>query len=1071
MEIEKIFKNDVDSIADNIFGVVNNSVSEAREMQKRKVAENVQLVVQALKKMESDIRDRYDSLTKNIENRVMTIKDGRDGINGKDGKDGKDGRPGRDGKDGRPGSDGKDGAAGRDGNDGVSVTNAKLDFDNSLVIYLSNGQEINVGEIMPFDVAEKIKVITNGGGTSQSVLDTLTSLQTQINALSSFGEVSYQGTWNASTNSPTITSGSGTKGYYYVVSTAGSTTIDGESLWGVGDWIVYNGSVWQKVDGGSTGNLTTLDVSTSATFSYGTANGLLYLNGSKVATSGSGLTFDGSSMVLDTSTSSTALRITQTGTGNALLVEDSANPDSTPFVIDASGQVITGHTTAIPFTYASVPRIEMVGTSQSSSSFATTTFNSTAGAPSALLLGRGRGTVASPTAVSSGDDIGLLQFEAHDGTALIPAASILAKVDGTPGTNDMPGRLVFSTTADGASSPTERIRVDSTGQTKFSYNTVVEVTDNTNAALRITQTGTGNALLVEDSTNPDSTPLVIDANGRVILGHTSSQTFGGETGIPFQINGTTQATSSEAFANWANNSFASTLFFNKSRGESVGTYAPLISGDAIGSLQFEGSDGTNFIVAANIQAQVDATVSTNDMPGRLVFSTTADGASSLTERMRIDSAGVQRQFGPLVVSNTLANNVTYNFSFDVSGQEAGASSIAFRPDGKMMYVLGTGSDDITYYSLSTAWDITTATHVGQSNATSTQNGTPQGMFFKPDGTKVFIVGTAAPAGVWAYSCAAPWDVSTLTYDSVTKDLSAITTAPLGIWFKPDGTKMYIASNTGGVATYTDTILEYSLSTAWDVSSATSTTYFSVASQDTAPAGVQFTEDGLRMFVCGSNGDTVVVYDLSTAWDINTATFKYETSNLSTLVGTAITPTDIFIQPNGQTLYVLSDTGSGAGTNMVYQFTAASPATINLTGNTTISGNTTVNQDLTVRGATNSSGNVLVTGFGGLGYGTGSGGAVTQATSRTTGVTLNKTNGAITLVSAAGSTTWQSFTVTNSTVAATDTIIVNQKSGTDLYQIFVTNVAAGSFRISFATTGGTTTEQPVFNFAVIKAVTA
>lgn len=119
----------------------------------------------------------------------------------------------------------------------------------------------------------------------------------------------------------------------------------------------------------------------------------------------------------------------------------------------------------------------------------------------------------------------------------------------------------------------------------------------------------------------------------------------------------------------------------------------------------------------------------------------------------------------------------------------------------------------------------------------------------------------------------------------------------------------------------------------------------------------------------------------------------------------------------------------------------------------------------------STGNVLVTGSGGLGYGAGSGGAVTQLTSRVTGVTLNRTNGAITLVSAAGTTAWQSFTVTNSRVDATDTVIVSQKSGTDLYQIFVTAVGAGSFRISFATTGGTTTEQPVFNFAVIKAVVA
>jgi len=132
------------------------------------------------------------------------------------------------------------------------------------------------------------------------------------------------------------------------------------------------------------------------------------------------------------------------------------------------------------------------------------------------------------------------------------------------------------------------------------------------------------------------------------------------------------------------------------------------------------------------------------------------------------------------------------------------------------------------------------------------------------------------------------------------------------------------------------------------------------------------------------------------------------------------------------------------------------------------------RDLTA-GATrltiDASGNVLVTSSGGLGYGTGSGGTVTQATSRTTGVTLNKTNGAITLVSAAGLATFQSFTVTNSTVAATDVVHVTQKSGTDLYQIFVTATAAGSFRITFATTGGVTVEQPVFNFAVIKGVTA
>jgi len=117
------------------------------------------------------------------------------------------------------------------------------------------------------------------------------------------------------------------------------------------------------------------------------------------------------------------------------------------------------------------------------------------------------------------------------------------------------------------------------------------------------------------------------------------------------------------------------------------------------------------------------------------------------------------------------------------------------------------------------------------------------------------------------------------------------------------------------------------------------------------------------------------------------------------------------------------------------------------------------------------GTITSSGTAGVGYATGAGGTVIQGTSRTTGVTLNKTTGAITLYSAAGSATAATFTVTNNTVAATDVIILNQKSGTDLYDLMVTAVAAGSFNITFRTTGGSTTETPVFNFAVIKGVAA
>ena len=278
---------------------IKASVAQAKEVQKRKIGENVDLVVQALKKIESDIRDRYDLVGNQLEKRISSIKDGRDGANGKDGRDGKDGKPGKDGLRGPAGRDGKDGKNGVDGIDGISVISANIDFDGSLVIKLSNGKEINVGEVVPMDLAERIKIIGNGGGTSQTVIDTLASLQSQIDALipsqtgnsgkflttngsalswaSVGGGLSYQGTWNASTNSPSLSSGVGTSGYYYVVSVSGSSSLDGISDWVVGDWLLFNGTAWQKIDQSETlQSVTSTDSSVTVTTTGSTADLAVY---------------------------------------------------------------------------------------------------------------------------------------------------------------------------------------------------------------------------------------------------------------------------------------------------------------------------------------------------------------------------------------------------------------------------------------------------------------------------------------------------------------------------------------------------------------------------------------------------------------------------------------------------------------------------------------------------------------------------------------------------------------------------------------------------------------------------
>lgn len=177
---------------------------------------------------------------------------------------------------------------------------------------------------------------------------------------------------------------------------------------------------------------------------------------------------------------------------------------------------------------------------------------------------------------------------------------------------------------------------------------------------------------------------------------------------------------------------------------------------------------------------------------------------------------------------------------------------------------------------------------------------------------------------------------------------------------------------------------------------------------------------------------------------------------------AVNNNQSIIIPTGKTLTFTNQSGT-------------TKFTVDSSGNVTVAGNMAITGALTADNPTFTSTIVASSGIGSsspsalFGYAIGAGGAVTQATNRTTGVELNTKCGAITLISGAGSATPATFTVTNSRVGATDTIILNQKSGTDKYELHVTAVAAGSFDITYFTTGGTTTEQPVFNFAILDAI--
>jgi hypothetical protein len=139
-----------------------------RQQEETAIQDNVDLIVEAIKVMEKKVTAQLE-----IAKSIVPEK----GDKGDKGDKGADGRQGVDGKNGLNGRDGKDGV---DGADGISVTDAKIDFDGSLVITLSTGKELNVGEVVAPDLQERIKLVTSGGaGISEAGVATLTNKRIQ----------------------------------------------------------------------------------------------------------------------------------------------------------------------------------------------------------------------------------------------------------------------------------------------------------------------------------------------------------------------------------------------------------------------------------------------------------------------------------------------------------------------------------------------------------------------------------------------------------------------------------------------------------------------------------------------------------------------------------------------------------------------------------------------------------------------------------------------------------------------------------------------------------------------------
>jgi hypothetical protein len=349
-----------------------------------------------------------------------------------------------------------------------------------------------------------------------------------------------------------------------------------------------------------------------------------------------------------------------------------AIPGSEAARIDSSGRLLVGTSTNDSY-FGSKFQIA-AGNGEASSLL--TRFSANASGP-VIFFGKSRSaTVGTKSLVSDGDTLGGLEFYGSGAANWQLGAKIEAQVDGTPesggDTSDMPGRLVFSTTADGASSPTERMRITSAGNVGIGTTSpgnpldvsgLIRANDSSsdgNAGLviatdSVTRGYIGTAYLLNGGSETDIGYRVesgnnhiwmtgaaerarIDADGRLLVG-TSSNLAPDGFGSKLQI-AATDFTASLVLRREENNGSSPNLIFAKTRSGSLGGATIVNDGDVVGNITFYGADGTDVdSMAALIKVEVDGTPGANDMPGRLVFSTTADGASSPTERMRINAAG------------------------------------------------------------------------------------------------------------------------------------------------------------------------------------------------------------------------------------------------------------------------------------------------------------------------------------------------------------------------------------------------------------------------------------------------
>lgn len=258
-------------------------------------------------------------------------------------------------------------------------------------------------------------------------------------------------------------------------------------------------------------------------------------------------------------------------------------------------------------------------------------------------------------------------------------------------------------------------------------------------------------------------------------------------------------------------------------------------------------------------------------------------------------------------------------SLNINSRENNPGGLVFKGDGSKLYVSGAQGDDVTEFSLSTPWDLTSATYVTDSLNNTNETGTT-GMYISSDGTQVYLTGTTLDT-VNQYRLSTPWDTSTGSFANANLNILSLTGEgqSKGLFIPENGGNVYVTGSLN------DRIYQIKLGDPFNFSNITSITNYDISSRETNPQGIFFKPDGTKMFVAGQTnatsiaGNTIYEYSLSKPWNVETSTFS-GFYNITQGVNPGIT--DFFIREDGERLYV-----TGTTDNKIYPYRLNTPWSI------------------------------------------------------------------------------------------------------------------------------------------------